>query len=311
MLHVEDINVRFGESSALAGTSFTAAASEVLSVLGPSGCGKSTLLRVIAGLQRPDSGRIYLDGVDITALPTHRRGIGLMFQDHALFPHRNVEGNVEFGLRMQGVPSAEVARRVTELLDLVGLAGYQERAIETLSGGERQRVALARALAPRPRVLLLDEPLASLDRPLRDRLKDDLARLFDALDLVIVYVTHDRGEALTLGHRVAVMRSGTVVQCATPEALWAPPTDLGVALFLGVGVPLGGRIVRPEAVRVRRTDAGSALVVSARREGHSVRLRLLENGEEIEAITVGLDHPRAGERVEVTIDPGGILDVQG
>jgi thiamine transport system ATP-binding protein len=310
VLVADGIEVSFGGHRAVAGASLAAATGEVVTVLGPSGCGKSTLLRVIAGLQRPDAGRILLDGVEITRLPTHKRGIGLMFQEHALFPHRDVEGNVAFGLRMQGVAAAESARRVAELLELVGLAGYQRREVETLSGGERQRVALARALAPRPRVLLLDEPLASLDRPLRDRLKEDLAHLFDALDLVIVYVTHDRSEALSLGDRVAVMRSGAVVQCATPDAVWAAPADDGVARFLGIGTFLDGRLVRPEAVHVRRSSTGNAVVESARRDGHLVVLRLLlDRGEIIEALAVGLDHPQAGDRVETTIDPNGIVDV--
>ncbi len=312
MLIADGIDVRFGEHQALVGASLAAEPGEVLAVLGPSGCGKSTLLRVIAGLQQPDAGRVVLDGAEITALPTYKRGVGLMFQEHALFPHRDVRGNVSFGLRMQGVSADDSERRVAELLELVGLAGYQRRSVETLSGGERQRVALARALAPRPRVLLLDEPLASLDRPLRDRLKDDLARLFDALDLVIVYVTHDRGEALSLGHRVAVMRAGTVAQCATPDAIWASPADAGVALFLGIGTLVGGKIVRPEAVRVRRSDTGNAVVESARRDGHAVVLRLrLDRGERLDALIVGLDHPQTGDRVEATIDPDGIVDVGG
>ena len=179
-----------------------------MTVLGPSGSGKTTLLRVIAGLQRPDAGRVLLDGRDLEGIPPHRRGIGLVFQDHALFPHRDVSGNVSFGLRMRGDPPEAVAARTAEVLDLVGLAGFEHRSIGTLSGGEQQRVALARALAPEPRVLLLDEPLGSLDRRLRDRLLDDLARVFDELGLTAVYVTHDQTEAFALGDRVAVMRAG-------------------------------------------------------------------------------------------------------
>jgi thiamine transport system ATP-binding protein len=308
MLEVEGVDVAFGRTQAVAAASLGVAAGEVVTVLGPSGCGKSTLLRVIAGLQRPDAGRIVLDGVDITAVPTHRRGVGLMFQEHALFPQRDVAGNVSFGLRMRGVSEPERAPRVARLLELVGLPGYERRAVETLSGGERQRVALARALAPEPRVLLLDEPLASLDRPLRDRLKDELGRVFDELGLMIVYVTHDRDEALALGDRVAVMRRGSIVQCAPPDTLWASPVDTEVALFLGIGRLVDGRIVRPEAVAVRRAESGNAVVESARRDGPTVLLRLrLDTGVVLDAIAVGLDHPRAGERVEATIDPAGVI----
>jgi thiamine transport system ATP-binding protein len=308
MLEVEGIDVVFGRTRAVAAASLTVAAGEVVTVLGPSGCGKSTLLRVIAGLHRPDAGRVVLDGVELTGVPAHRRGIGLMFQEHALFPQRDVAGNVAFGLRMRGVGERERAPRVARLLELVGLPGYERRAVETLSGGERQRVALARALAPEPRVLLLDEPLASLDRPLRDRLKDELGRVFDELGLMIVYVTHDRDEALALGDRVAVMRDGSIVQCAPPDALWASPVDTEVALFLGIGRLVGGQIVRPEAVAVRRSVSGNAAVESARRDGPTVMLRLrLDTGAVLDALAVGLDHPRVGERVEVTIDPAGVI----
>jgi len=176
MLRVEDVTVRFGEKAALDGVTLEVADGEVVTVLGPSGSGKTSLLRVVAGLQRPDSGRVLLAGEDLTSVPPHRRGIGLVFQDHALFHHRDVSGNLAFGLRMRGDPRTKIEPRVRELLELVGLAGYERRSVATLSGGEQQRVALARALAPKPRVLLLDEPLGSLDRRLRDRLLEDLAR---------------------------------------------------------------------------------------------------------------------------------------
>src|SRR5688500_13204595 len=192
MLRVEDVSVRVGEEDALDGVTIEVAEGEVVTVLGPSGSGKSTLLRVIAGLQRPDSGRVLLGGRDLAGTPPHLRGIGLVFQDRALFHHRDVFGNVAFGLRMRRDASEQVEARVRELLELVGRSGFERRAVATLSGGEQQRVALARALAPEPRVLLLDEPLGSLDRRLRDRLLEDLARTFEALSVTALYVTHDQ-----------------------------------------------------------------------------------------------------------------------
>ena len=178
---------------------------------------------------------MLLAGRDLAGVPAHRRGIGLMFQDGNLFPHRDVAGNVAFGLRMAGVAKAERERRVAEVLELVGLAGFGGRSVARLSGGERQRVALARALAPEPRVLLLDEPVGSLDGPLRERLLADLDALFDRLGLTVAYVTHDVAEAFALGDSVAVLRDGTVVQQAAPEELWAAPADAWTAGFLGLG----------------------------------------------------------------------------
>jgi thiamine transport system ATP-binding protein len=284
-----------------------------VTVLGPSGCGKTTLLRVIAGLQRPDAGRVLLDGRDLAGVPPHRRGIGLVFQDHALFQHRDVWGNVAFGLRMRGDPPREIDRRVAELLALVGLSGYERRSVGTLSGGEAQRVALARALAPEPRVLLLDEPLGSLDRRLRDRLLEDLGRLFAELRVTALYVTHDQAEAFALGDRVAVMRAGRVVQTGTPDELWARPADADVARFLGLRNVLDGRVVRPEAVRVRRLEGGTGgdgIVEAAVRHGPTVRLVVrLDSGEVLEAALASLDHPLPGDRVRVDVDRAGVVDV--
>ena len=252
---------------------------------------------------------MLLDGSDLAEVPPHRRGVGLVFQDHALFPHRDVFGNVAFGLRMRGDSPEQAEKRTTELLALVGLAGFERRSVGTLSGGEQQRVALARALAPEPRILLLDEPLGSLDRRLRDRLLDDLEQLFDELALTAVYVTHDQTEAFTLGDRVAVMRAGRVAQVATPDELWARPLDEDVARFLGLANVADGEVVRPEAVTVRRTPGGGQGVVEkAIRTGPAVRLRVrLDDGRSLEAVVAAIDHPRAGDRVDVDIDPKGIV----
>ena len=309
MLRAEDIVVRFDDEAVLDGASLDVGDGEVVTVLGPSGSGKTTLLRVIAGLQMPDTGRVLLDGVDLAGTPPHRRGIGLVFQDHALFPHRDVFGNVAFGLRMRGDTNDAIAARTTSLLELVGLTGFERRSVGTLSGGEQQRVALARALAPEPHVLLLDEPLGSLDRRLRDRLLEDLAALFDRLALTAVYVTHDQTEAFALGDRIAVMRSARVVQVATPDELWARPLDADVARFLGIGNVAGGEVVRPEAVTVTRAaNGGVGVVESAVRTGPIVRLRVrLDDGRMLEAAAASIDHPAKGDRVDVEVDQKGIV----
>ncbi len=308
MLRAEDLSVRFDGKAALDGASLDVEDGEVVTILGPSGCGKTTLLRVLAGLQVPDAGRVLLDSADLAGVPPHRRGIGLVFQDHALFPHRDVFGNVAFGLRMRGDSAAQVARRTSELLELVGLTGFERRPVGSLSGGEQQRVALARALAPEPRVLLLDEPLGSLDRRLRDRLLEDLRTLFDALELTAVYVTHDHAEAFALGDRTAVMRSGRIVQVATPDELWAHPHDADTARFLGIANVDATTAIRPEAVTVRPAADGNGIVEETARTGPTVQLVVrLDDGRRLQAIVASLEHPMVGDRVDVEIDPEGIV----
>jgi thiamine transport system ATP-binding protein len=205
MLEVQGVRLRYGARWVLDGVDLMVATGQVVALLGPSGSGKTTLLRVIAGLLAPDDGRILWDGEDVTAVPTHLRRFGLVFQDQQLFPHRDVAANVGFGLRMAGRPKTEIRVRVSELLELVGLAGFDGRAVAALSGGEAQRVALARALAPEPRLLLLDEPLGSLDRELHDRLAVDLRRLLKQVGITGLHVTHDRDEASTIADRVVTM----------------------------------------------------------------------------------------------------------
>jgi len=313
MLRVEGVTVRFDEASALDAVELEVDEGELVAVLGPSGGGKTTLLRVVAGLQPVDAGRVFLGGIDVTKTPPHRRGVGLVFQDHALFLHRDVFDNVAFGLRMQRLSRERIEERVAELLVLVGLEGFERRSIATLSGGEQQRIALARALAPEPRVLLLDEPLASLDRVLRDRLLEDLERLFGELRVTGIYVTHDQAEAFALGDRVAVMRAGRIVQVAPPDELWAHPADEEVARFLGLRNVLDGVVVRPEAVGLRRAEngrAGTGVVVSCVRSGPTVLVRArLDDGRILESAVASVDHPRPGERVEVEIDPQGVVQL--
>ncbi|WP_311971822.1 ABC transporter ATP-binding protein [Pseudomonas baltica] len=206
---------------------------ETLAILGPSGCGKTTTLRLIAGLERPDSGRVLFGEEDVTALPIERRDVGMVFQNYALFPNLDVAGNIVYGLKIRGIPKAERHARCAELLELVGLKDLGRRAIHELSGGQRQRVALARALAPRPRVLLLDEPLAALDAQLRERLRSELDQLLRHLGITAVFVTHDQGEAMALGHRILVMEQGRVAQLATPQTIYQQPANSFVAGFVG------------------------------------------------------------------------------
>ncbi len=232
-LRIEDLSVAIGGTTILDDVSLALDDHEVVAVLGPSGSGKTTLLRVIAGLQAPSAGRVLIDDRDVTAVPTHRRGVGLMFQDHALFPHRDVGANVAFGLRMAKWSRSAMGERITEVLDMVGLGGFERRGVGTLSGGERQRVALARALAPRPAVLLLDEPLGSLDRALRDRLLEDLAEVVHHSGATVVHVTHDQSEAFATGDRIIVMRDGRIAQVGPAEEVWRRPADTDVARIVG------------------------------------------------------------------------------
>ncbi len=218
--------------TAVDGVSLSVSDGEVLALLGPSGCGKSSLLRAVAGLEPVAGGTVRWEGQDVVGVPVHRRGFGMVFQDGQLFPFRDVAGNVAYGLA--GLPRAERQARVAEVLELVGLPGYGPRAVTTLSGGQAQRVALARSLAPRPRLLLLDEPLSALDRALRESLSQDLARILRAQGMSALYVTHDHAEAETVADRVGVMVAGRLLAVGTMEELRQRPGSEDVARFLGV-----------------------------------------------------------------------------
>jgi thiamine transport system ATP-binding protein len=312
MLRVEGLSVRYGDTVAVAGVDVEVDDGEVVSVLGPSGSGKSTLLRAIAGLEPSATGRVSWDGDDLTSVPPHRRQLGLMFQDHTLFPHRDVLGNVTFGLRMRRSPRAQTETRARELLGLVGLSGYEHRRVSELSGGEQQRVALARALAPAPRLLMLDEPLGSLDRALRERLMVELRDLFTRLGLTSLYVTHDHDEAFALADRVVVMRAGRVEQHGTPVEVWKHPATEFVARFLGYNVTDalgGGRIgVRPDGIHVTR-DGPVAGVVTGRtfRRDHFLLEVKVADGPPLEVAATGPRVPAAGDAVRVAVDPDAVV----
>ncbi|MGW1711991.1 ABC transporter ATP-binding protein [Streptomyces sp. NPDC002156] len=334
MLSLEGASVRFGARAVLDGVGLDVAEHEIVCVLGPSGSGKSTLLRAVAGLQPLDAGRVLLDGRDLAEVPAHKRGVGLMFQDHQLFPQRDVGGNVGFGLRMHHVSKEQQGVRVRELLELVGLPGAAGRAVAALSGGEQQRVALARALAPRPRLLMLDEPLGQLDRSLRERLVVELRELFGRLGTTVLAVTHDQGEAFALADRVVVMRDGRIAQSGTPLEVWQRPVDEFVARFLGfdnvveatvsgqvadtawgkVPVPEGSLqgvrmvLVRPGGVRVVAADEGLRCVVAARTfRGTHVAVRLQPEdvsggAPRVEAACALREAPEPGDVVGVVFD---------
>ena len=250
MLSVRGLVVAYEGEDILRGIDLDVPTGQLLCVLGPSGGGKSTLLRSVAGLEEPRAGSIHLDGHDLAGVPAHERGVGLMFQDYALFPHRDVGDNVAFGLRMRGARPEAVRARVRDLLELVGLPGAERRPVDQLSGGEQQRVALARVLAPQPRLLMLDEPMGSLDRSLRERLPEELRAIFTDLGLTTIYVTHDQDEALSVADRVVILEAGRLVADGTPEQLWLAPPSAWVARFLGFrnvarGRSVGGRLETP------------------------------------------------------------------
>ncbi len=315
-LEVVDATVTFGDAVAVSSVSFTVPPGSTLAVLGPSGSGKSTLLRAIAGLEPVAGGSVAIDGVDQASVPINERQLGMMFQDHALFPHMDVAGNVGFGLKMRGIGGRSAAERIAEVLELVGLDGFGSRDIHTLSGGEAQRVALARSLAPSPRVLLLDEPLGSLDRVLREDLVGELRALFARLSITVVHVTHDQQEAFALADDVLVMRNGAVVQHGPPTDLWYRPADAFVAEFLGhpniwtgpngaVVAPISSLVVTDSAALPdgeRAIVAQGVVIDVSFREGRW-RLLLDEQSNTHRRITVDSDVPHAiGEHVFVRIE---------
>ncbi len=269
IVKIEGIAKRYGTVQAVAGVDLEIERGALFALLGGSGCGKTTLLRMLAGLETPDSGRILIDGQDMTGVPAHRRPVNMMFQSYALFPHMSVAANIGYGLRREARPAAEIHRRVAEMLALVQLKDLGDRKPSQLSGGQRQRVALARALIKEPKLLLLDEPLAALDRKLREGTRFELVRLQEQLGLTFVIVTHDQEEAMSMATRLAVMNAGTIVQTGTPHELYEHPATRFVADFIGVANILEvaadrWMALRPEKIRLAADRPETAHTVTGR-----------------------------------------------
>jgi len=328
MLELIDIHKTYENQPLLSGISFTVEEGETVCLLGASGSGKSTLLRIIAGLETPESGQVLWDGRDQASVPTHQRNFGLVFQDYALFPHLTVAENVAFGLKMQNMPQNEIKLRVTASLEQVNLSGFGYRSVTELSGGEQQRVALAQALAPRPRLLMFDEPLGALDRALKDDLLEELRTILHNNKVPAVYVTHDQEEAFAIADRIVLLHEGVIAQTGIPEDVFTHPGSEWVATFLGLGNVLegkwlgGGRIetelgmlevncdteagsgksvallIRPERVKLTESDAalkGRVADVLFQKNGYRVTL---ENGLYFFTST----SPQVGETLTFTVE---------
>ncbi|MEC3974781.1 ABC transporter ATP-binding protein [Amycolatopsis sp. H20-H5] len=313
------VSVHFGQTQALAPLDLTVARGETLAMLGPSGSGKSTALKALAGFVRPSAGRVFLDGEDVTDLPPHRRGLGVVVQSYALFPHMKVSDNVAFGLKARKAPRGEIGKRVAEVLDLVGMGKYARRYPRELSGGQQQRVALARALAIRPGVLLLDEPLSALDAALREDMVAELLRLRAELpDTTLIYVTHDQGEALALADRIAVMRDSKLIELGPCQELYQRPTTEFTASFLGASnlIPVelitadGGKLVTvrlgERELSAEPTGAfgqGQAVALGVR--PHRVGVQAVNTPGALTALVKGVQWRGSGFRLDLELTANG------
>jgi spermidine/putrescine transport system ATP-binding protein len=303
MLELIDIHKTYENQPLLSGVSYSVEAGETLCLLGASGSGKSTLLRIIAGLEGPESGQVRWDGMDLVSVPAYQRNFGLVFQDYALFPHLSVAENVAFGLKMRNLPQEETRLRVTASLEQVNLGGFANRGVTDLSGGEQQRVALARALAPRPRLLMFDEPLGALDRALREHLLEELRGILHASDIPALYVTHDQEEAFAIADRIALLHDGQIAQIGAPADVFARPASGWVANFLGLGNVLEGRLLGGGRIETKigvletdcemGTEAGESVALLIRLE----RVKLVENGNGLKGRVADILFQKNGHRV--------------
>ncbi len=291
------VTKRYGRVTAVDNVSLEIGDGEIFTLLGPSGCGKTTTLRIIAGFERPDSGKIMFDDEDVTSLKPHLRGTAMVFQNYALWPHMTVFDNVAYGLKLRKVPKGEIRKRVKEALELVGLSGLEDRYPLQLSGGQQQRVALARAIVVEPRVLLLDEPLSNLDAKLRLRMREEIVSLQRRLGITTIYVTHDQEEAMSISDRIAVMNKGKVLQVDTPQGIYRNPRSYFVATFIGRTTTLRG-IIEASENGVYRVRAGGLTIF-----GISASGRRFRQGEEVVAVIRPEDFTIAGD--------GGVNVIQG
>lgn len=266
-LELKNIRKSFSkETEVLQGISLAIEKGEFITLLGASGCGKTTTLRIIAGLEQPDAGQVFLEGTDVTQLPPDKRDVNTVFQNYALFPHMNVADNIGYGLKLKKIPKSEIKTRVTKMLELVQLPGYAKRKPSELSGGQRQRVAIARALVNNPKVLLLDEPLGALDLQLRRAMQTELKRLQKKLGLTFIYITHDQEEAINMSDRIAVMNKGTFEQIGTPDEIYNRPKTSYVATFVGNANILEGTVERMAGSQVLLLMGGGKALAEANGE---------------------------------------------
>lgn len=293
-LDIAGASKSFGSAVVLDGVDLSVARSEFISLLGPSGCGKTTLLRIVAGLMRPDAGRVVLDGEEMTRRPPHRRDVGVVFQNYALFPHLTVAENVAFGLKAKGAPRETIAATVSRQLDLVQMGGFADRSVKGLSGGQQQRVAVARALAVGPKLLLLDEPFSALDRKLREAMQIDLRRILRDVGTTAIFVTHDQDEALTMSDRIAVMARGAIEQLGAPAEIYHRPATPFALDFVGLSTRLPG-IVTAENAGVVTVDTA---VGTIRAGGHFLAGSRVLLGVRPERIAIGA---AAENRIEATL----------
>ncbi len=336
-LKINNLSKSFGETQAVKNVSFELPQGAILALLGPSGCGKSTLLNLIAGLETADSGKVFWKGKDLADVPVSKRNFGLMFQDFALFPHKNVFQNLAFGLKMQDKPKQEIADVVKKVLELVGLPSFADREVNSLSGGEQQRVALARSLAPKPALLMLDEPLGSLDRALRQKLLEDLREILRERKQTTLFVTHDQEEAFSLADKVAIMNQGGVAQIGSPMEIYLKPATIFVANFIGLNNILDGEVkdgkietilgnferktqrigkvkvlLRPNRVVIGDSLAFkfSAKLIDKSFRGEKI-WAMIETSEQKLSLSFNsqIELPEIGERIQLSLNPDEALQI--
>ncbi len=286
MLELRNIVKSYEGSPLLNDISFTVAEGETVCLLGASGSGKSTILRMIAGLDFPERGAILLNNLDLAQTPPHLRDFGLVFQDYGLFPHLNVFDNIAFGLKMRNIPAEEIKQRVSELIEQVNLSGFETRSIIDLSGGEQQRIALARALAPKPRLLMFDEPLGALDRSLKEDLLNEIRGILRKTNIPAIYVTHDQEEAFTIADRILVLHEGIIIRDGVPSEIWKDPQSAFVAKLLGIGNVVDAEVVAENKVK---TVFGVFSLDCKRQVGEKIQL-LITTGE------------GKGEEIQLTVE---------